>query len=168
MTVATRQWLAIALLAAGCRAGPEVAAPSGATALGMKLSGALPHLDGQRAELADVRGKVALVDFWATWCEPCRKELPAFDALAKEYAGRLQVVAVSVDEDDKPIGPFVAGAGLHLDVLWDKGGVVADRYHVSDLPTTLVLDKTGTVRFVHSGGGDEAAIRAEVAQLVGP
>lgn len=107
-------------------------------------------------------GKVKVVDFWATWCEPCRDQLPFLDRLAKKYAEQgLEVTAVSFDEDRAALAEYLEATPVSFTVLWDKGGgVLAERLEVTRLPTTLLVDRVGKVREVHLGFD-----RAEEPQL---
>jgi thiol-disulfide isomerase/thioredoxin len=121
--------------------------------VGQRLTLQARSLDGKPVELAGEAGKVLVVDFWATWCEPCREELPALDQLARELGGRgLSVYAVSFDEDGAQVGPFIEELKVRIPVLWDQGGDAnAARFGIERLPTTLLVDKKGVVRFVHEG-----------------
>ncbi len=119
--------------------------------LGRPMELALSDISGRRVDVAADEGKVRIVDFWATWCEPCREALPFLDALGREQAARgLAVYAVTVDEDLAQIRAFLREVPLSLPVLWDKGGVrYAEAFEIQRLPTTYVIDRKGIVRFVH-------------------
>jgi thiol-disulfide isomerase/thioredoxin len=121
-------------------------------------------------DVAADQGKVRIVDFWATWCEPCRDELPALDALWRQQSARgLSVYAVSFDDDRSLIPPFLREVPVGFPVLWDRGGdTLAARFEVTRLPTTLVVDRRGVVRFVHQGWTEEQAKeqRRQVEQLL--
>ena len=160
--------LAASLLCAACAAARP--APSGARRVGDPLELAAQDLGGGAVDVAADRGRVRVVDFWATWCAPCREELPALAAMEKDLRSRgLSVYAVSFDEDRSLIAPFLASTGPAPRVLWDPGG---DRwaavYEVERLPTTLVVDRRGIIRFVHQGydARTAAAQRREVEALL--
>lgn len=140
-----------ALLLAGCATGRPTLAAS--PLVGKPLDLAAPELAGREVRLGDARGKVRVVDFWATWCDPCRDQLPVLDALARAHeAEGLRVYAVAVDEDRAQVEAFLAAAPLGITVLWDKGGARhTERLDVQRLPTTLVIDRAGLVRYVHQG-----------------
>jgi cytochrome c biogenesis protein CcmG, thiol:disulfide interchange protein DsbE len=113
---------------------------------------ALPTMRGQTVALSSLRGKVVLVDFWAQWCEPCKKELPQLDKLAKEYAGKgVVVLAVNIDKQRDNAARLVKQLGLSLDVLLDPAGSVAAAYDLPKMPTSFVVDKKGIVRYVNEG-----------------
>lgn len=107
----------------------------------------LPSLDGGRVRLADFRGKVVLLNFWATWCGPCRIEMPTLQALTEDYKDQpFQVVAVAGDvEGLARVQPFMQGLGLTFPGLIDQDGRIQDIYFVNALPMTYVLDKNGIV-----------------------
>jgi len=146
-----RAALLIALL--GCAHGPR--------------SVVLPTLSGQEVRLADLRGRVVLLDFWATWCEPCKLSLPFYARLQRELRG-LEVVAASTDEDDEDVRKFLAQTPLPYTIARDPAGRIADELGVELMPTTFLLDRAGNVRFRHVGAApdSEAALRREVQQLL--
>ena len=134
------------------------------------LALALPDLEGREVDVGAERGRVRVVDFWATWCAPCREELPALAALERELGPRgLVVYAVSYDEDRAAIGPFLSSAGPAPRVLWDAGGErSAGACGVRRLPTTLLVDRHGRIRYVHEGydASTAAAQRREAEALL--
>jgi peroxiredoxin len=112
----------------------------------------LQSLNGATVSLSSLKGKVVLIDFWAQWCEPCKKELPQLDKLAKEYAGKgVQIVAVNIDKQRGNAERMVKQLGLSLDVLLDPAGSVAGSYDLPKMPTSFVVDKKGIVRYVNEG-----------------
>jgi len=142
------------LLAAGV-AGCATGRPALVTSplLGKPLEMSTPDLAGREVRLGDAQGKVRVVDFWATWCDPCRDQLPVLERLARAHAAEgLQVYGVAVDEDRAQLEAFLGATPLGITVLWDKGGARhAERLDVQRLPTTLVIDRAGVVRYVHQG-----------------
>ncbi|HXU72478.1 MAG TPA: TlpA disulfide reductase family protein [Polyangia bacterium] len=113
---------------------------------------ALTSLKGNRVALSSLKGKVVLIDFWAQWCEPCKKELPQLDRLAKEYGGKgVVIVAVNIDKQRDNAERMVKQLGLSLDVLLDPAGSVASSYDLPKMPTSFVVDKKGIVRYVNEG-----------------
>ena len=130
---------------------------------------ALPSLKGQRVALSSLKGKVVLIDFWAQWCEPCKKELPQLDRLAKEYAGKgVVVVAVNIDKQRDNAERMVKQLGVSLDVLLDPAGSVAGAYDLPKMPTSFVVDKKGIVRYVNEGfegSQDVARFKQELDDL---
>ena len=107
---------------------------------------ALPLADGTRFRLADQRGKVVLVNFWATWCPPCREEMPAMERLwqrQKEHG--FVLVAVSVDADPKVVNPYLAKHKLSFPVALDPKLDLGNAYGVRALPSSFILDRDGYV-----------------------
>ncbi|MFZ5893769.1 MAG: TlpA family protein disulfide reductase [Myxococcota bacterium] len=138
------------------------------------LGAAAPALDvpvpeGKgRVQLSAHAGKVVVVDFWATWCEPCRQSFPAYQALVQEFGGKLVVIGVSVDESPESIAAFVKETGAKFAVGWDEGQAAAQSYQPPKMPTSFIVDKSGIVRFVHAGysQGDENELRREIQSLL--
>jgi thiol-disulfide isomerase/thioredoxin len=113
--------------------------------------------DGKTISIVDLRGKVLLLNLWATWCVPCRHEMPSLDRLQAKLGDRgLEVVAVSVDRDGiKAIAPFFASAGLqHLAVYTDPTASVARALGASGLPESFLIDRSGRVVGSLSGPAD--------------
>jgi len=105
----------------------------------------LPALDGRPVDLASYRGKVVLLNFWATWCGPCVQEMPSLERLHRALGPEgLAVVTVSADEDEAALRQFVKQYALTMPVLRDPGGRgPAARYHTTGYPETFVLDRAG-------------------------
>jgi thiol-disulfide isomerase/thioredoxin len=119
-------------------------------------------LDGTTLHLEALRGRVVLLDVWATWCVPCARTLAEYARLEREL-GRdaLRVVAMSIDEDDEDVRRYLARSSLDLTVLRDSGGTVAERLGVRAIPTTFVVDRAGVVRLREDGFADSAAGEVE-------
>jgi len=107
---------------------------------------ALPSLDGSTFRLAEHRGKIVLVNFWATWCPPCLEEMPAMERLWRKHkdAGFV-LVAVSVDTDPQKVTPFVNEHKLTFPVAFDTKMATADRYGVRALPSSFIVGRDGTL-----------------------
>ena len=115
-------------------------------------------------------GKVTIIEFWATFCEPCKQSFPTYQRLFDKFDGDLAVLAVSMDDADlerSKIEHFVARAGAKFAVVWDKKYHAAVAYRPA-LPTAFILDKAGIVRHVHVGyhESNEGTIAAEVQALI--
>jgi thiol-disulfide isomerase/thioredoxin len=160
--------LAVALLATSCAAGRAAQRPS--TLLGKPLEVSAPDLEGRDHDVGAQQGKVRVVDFWATWCDPCRDQLPFLDRLATEYGERgLSVYAVAFDEDRGALERFLQETPVSFTVLWDKGGAsLAEPLQLTRLPTTLLVDRRGVVRDVHLGfeRGEEPKLEEAVRRLL--
>ena len=107
----------------------------------------LPDLAGQAVRLSALRGKVVVLNLWATWCPPCREEMPSMERLYQRMRGRdFQLLAVSQDEDGaKMVEPFVSEMKLSFPVLIDPDHLVGDRYGVWGYPETFVIDREGRI-----------------------
>ena len=108
----------------------------------------LPTVDGATAALEAARGHVVLVHFFATWCEPCRDELPALNRLAVRAGGNVTVLAIAVADADRSVQRFFATTPVDFPILLDRDRVVAKAWNVATLPTTFVLDADLRPRFV--------------------
>jgi len=102
---------------------------------------------GRPASLANYRGRPILINIWATWCAPCRVEMPALERLAKKFAGTdFRVVAVSVDQDDSTVvDAFVRELGLSFEVLHNQAGDIRQRYQTTGVPESFVIDRDGVI-----------------------
>lgn len=112
----------------------------------------LTTLDGKKVSLASLRGKVVIVDFWASWCAPCKEEMPVLESLYKRFGSKgLVVVGVSVDNDRKNAKTFIDGMKVSFPIVHDADKSVAGKFKPPRMPTSYVIDKAGKVRFVHAG-----------------
>ena len=164
-------WIAVLALA-GCAGAGGGAANSASTSHplvgGPAPAFELPAVSGGAQSLAAHAGKVVVVDFWATWCQPCKQSFPAYQELVSELGGKLVVLGISQDDDVEGIAAFVSETGAKFPIVWDEGKVVAKAYDPPTMPTAYVLDPSGIVRFVHAGyrAGDEATLEAEARSLL--
>ena len=147
-------------------AGSATAAEVGKPAPGFSLAGKIGNVD-----LAKRRGKVVILDFWASWCVPCKAELPALDALAKRYKAQglpIEVIAVNIDEQRQSADAFLKDAKVgHVTVAYDPGGKVAEKYDLPTMPTSFVIGPDGVIREIHAGyrEGDEKKLAARAESL---
>ena len=121
---------------------------------GWKVGDSLPDLAAHKLEgkLPELKGKVVLVDFWASWCVPCAKSFPAMDELYHKYKDRgLVVVAVSVDDKAADMEKFLKKHSASFTVVRDAAHSLVAAADVSTMPTAFIVDREGKVRFVHSG-----------------
>jgi peroxiredoxin len=129
----------------------------------------LRTLDGATTTLAPYAHQVVLLDIWATWCDPCRESLPAYDELYRSLAPRgLAVVAVSVDEHDSDVTKFLREHPVGVTVLRDPEATLAEAMHLRTMPTSFVVGRDGTVRARHEGfrRGDKERLRSELERLL--
>ena len=138
----------------------------GAPGPGFKLDSAN---GAAKVDLAAWKGKVVIVDFWATWCGPCKKSFPKLQDLSTKFkASGLEIVGVSEDEDASGIADFGKTYGAKFPLVWDNGKAVGNKWNPPNMPSTFILDKQGVVRFVHMGyhDGEEVEIEKEVKSLL--
>ncbi len=115
----------------------------------------LPLLDGltnnPTQKLADLQGWPVVINFWATWCPPCKEEMPLLERYHQKYAGNLVILGVDYEEEPGVIRPFVKELGINFPILLDRSGNVADLYFVRDFPATFFVDEKGILRAQHLG-----------------
>ena len=113
-------------------------------------------------------GKVLIVDFWATWCAPCRQSFPVYQHLVEKFDGKLAVVGVSVDDAPDDIDKFRSETGVKFPLVWDQGQSVAASYKPGTMPTSFVIDRSGLVHSIHEGfhHGDEGTLEQEIRSLL--
>jgi peroxiredoxin len=174
-SAALSRWPIIAALLVGlCTAATRGTADGGKAAGGTMLNAladssqssfSLPSLDGPPHELVRLRGRVVLIHFFATWCEPCREEMASLRELQLRLEGRpFTIVPVSVAEADGAVRRFFAGESLPFAILLDRDRAVARAWNIHTLPSTVVLDRTLKPRFIAEGDVDWA--RPDVTNIL--
>lgn len=128
----------------------------------------LDTLDGGKFKLADHIGQPVVVNFWATWCLPCRAELPAFEEVYRNNRAQgLVVVGVDVAESPDEVAQFVAEVGLTFPIALDTSGETTELYRIQGMPTTFFVGRDGLIKDMVIGGPlTQAAIESKVAELV--
>ena len=132
---------------------------------------ALRDLEGKVHKLADYRGKVVVLNFWATWCDPCREEMPSMQRLQDKLAGKpFAILAVDYGEGAPRVSDFLKTVPVRFTVLLDRDTSAATAWRVKVLPTTLVIDPEQKVRFVAVGdiGWDSQPVEGEIRKLLPP
>lgn len=175
----TRRQLLQASLALSCAPLPSLAAsddalkqatgPDWAPWMGPTPPLALPDMGGRTRNLNQFRGNVVIVSFWATWCEPCRAEIPAMSAMAKRHREEgLRLIAVNVGESAQKISAFVAKLPVAGVVLQDRNSTTSKQWDVAGMPGNFLVDRSGTLRFWHLGALDWHApgINSTVTKLL--
>jgi len=111
----------------------------------------LENLTGEKKHLSDYQGKVVVLNFWATWCGPCKYEMPFFQEIHESYSSEIAVLAVNNQETVDKVSPFVEELGLTYEILMDNDGGVATQYQVIGFPTTYFIDPNGIIKYLHVG-----------------
>lgn len=171
---------ALVITAAGCGPAQEGKTPSGDSgAAGGLVGKPAPEFTAESVTgegpttLKDAKGSVVILDFWATFCGPCKKSFPKYQALVEQFGGSVNVLAVSVDEPDsvtkEQIVEFAKATGVKFPVVWDKDQKAVKLYSPPTMPTSFIIDKDGVIRHVHAGykDGEEDKIGEEVKALLG-
>ncbi len=120
-------------------------------------------------DLAQHRGKIVLLDFWASWCEPCRHSFPWLNEMQTKYGDRLVVIGVNVDHERRDAERFLAEVPAHFQVIYDPAGELATRYEVMGMPSSYLFDTSGTLVDKHIGfrKAARAEREAELRELLG-
>jgi thiol-disulfide isomerase/thioredoxin len=139
------------------------------------LTGAAPDFTlksnqgGKNLRLEDYRGQVVMLNFWASWCGPCRQEFPLMDEIYKKYEKLgFTILAVNVDENSDDANGFLEDVPVSFPVLYDNESRISELYSVDAMPTTVMIDRDGNKRFLHRGykPGYEVEYADQVKQLV--
>jgi thiol-disulfide isomerase/thioredoxin len=126
-------------------------------------------LDGDHLWLSNYAGKVVMLDFWATWCGPCKSALPALTRIAKARQGQpFVLISVSEDRDGHPLRDFTASHGMTWTQTWDGNAAAQRLFKVKAYPTTILVDATGRIRFLRTGwnGGAERELNREIDRVL--
>lgn len=112
----------------------------------------LPSLDGSPVNLYDHKGKIILINFWASYCQPCKVEMPAFQTVYEKYHEKgFLVLAINASGDDKNAISFIRDNNFTFPILFDRHGIAANLYHIQALPTSFFIDGNGIIRDVIIG-----------------
>jgi peroxiredoxin len=150
------------LLVAGAQAagtGTGVAAPDFA----------LPARDGTTVHLSSLKGQVVMLNFWATWCGPCRQEMPLLAKLQDKYEPLgFTLLGVNIEPDSSGAETWLKGMAINFPILFDRENAVASHFALQGMPSSVFIDRTGVVRYVHEGyrPGDESKYADMIRSLV--
>jgi peroxiredoxin len=125
--------------------------------------------DGGKLSLADLKGQVVMINFWATWCGPCRQEMPLLAQLHDKYEPLgFTMVGVNVEPDSAAAVDWLKGVPVSFPILFDTDSAVAGRFGVEGMPSSVLVDRNGQVRYIHRGykPGDEAKYADMIRSLV--
>ena len=153
-----------AALAVGASVAPAAVAPATAAP-----DFTLRSVDGPNLRLQEQRGRVVLVNFWASWCGPCRQEMPHLNKLYEKYrASGFVLLGINVDDDTRNAADVAAKLGLKFPVLLDTDKTVSRLYDLATMPSTVLIDREGKVRFIHRGylAGYEDAYDKQIRELL--
>ncbi len=169
----------VALGLFGCPAVPPRGGPSAPDGPASPIVGRqAPEIHAEKisgdgpVNLAAAKGKVVIVDFWATYCQPCKKSFPRYEELVKAHANDVAVIAVSVDGADdatrEQIAAFAKNSGVTFAIVWDKDASAVKLYGPPKMPSSYVVDRKGVIRTLHAGyeDGEETRIATEVERLI--
>lgn len=140
-----------------------------ATVKGPAPNFTLKSMDGKNLKLSEMTGNVVLINFWASWCGPCREEMPLLNALHKKYQPLgFTVLGVNVEERVDGAISFLSNVPVDFPILLDSKNEVSKQYKVIAMPTTIVVDRDGNMRYLHEGykPGDEKKYRQMIKKLV--
>jgi len=156
------------LIATALLAAPAVTGSSGG-GIAPAAEFSLKSRAGEAVSLGSLKGQVVLINFWATWCGPCRKEMPLLEQIQKKYAPLgFTMLGVNVEEDTRLMETFLKDVPVSFPILLDPANGVSKLYNVSAMPSTVIVDRKGNVRFIHQGyqPGDEGKYQDMIRQLV--
>ncbi len=129
---------------------------------------ALSTPSGQSDTLSQYKGQVVMLNFWATWCGPCQQEMPLLDQIYRQFkpAG-FTLLGINVDTNEAAVLKLLARKPVSFTVLLDPKNSVSDEYHVEEMPSTIIIDRKGVIRYVHRGykPGDENEYQDKIRQL---
>jgi peroxiredoxin len=135
----------------------------------MAPSFTLPSRSGDNVSLGQLKGKVVMLNFWASWCGPCRQEMPLLDQMHKRYSALgFTLVGVNVDADSKDAEQWLSKTPVSFPVVFDRDSKVSKMYDVSAMPSTVFIDRQGNVRYLHRGykAGDEGEYLNQIRALL--
>lgn len=125
--------------------------------------------DGTTHDLSKLKGKVVYVDFWASWCVPCRKSFPWMNELRGRYGkDKLQIIAINLDADKSEARKFLDKVPASFDIAYDPDGEIASKYNLQVMPSSYLIDQKGELIFAHKGfrEGDTAEIEDKIRKLI--
>ena len=148
MNIAIRSLCLAALAALPALASNVATLRAGAPAPAFQLGSS----DGKQVSLDSFRGKIVLVNFWASWCGPCRKEMPILEQLNRQYRNKgVALLGVNVEPDSAAATDWLKATPVSFPILFDVDSKVSKLYQVEGMPNTVILDRKGNVRYIHRG-----------------
>ncbi|MCF6281548.1 MAG: TlpA family protein disulfide reductase [Candidatus Polarisedimenticolaceae bacterium] len=129
----------------------------------------LKSRSGENLKLSEFRGELVMVNFWASWCGPCRQEMPELESLYQQYKGMgFTLLGINVDDQIKNADKMLKQIPVSFPVLYDSEHKVSDLYEVAAMPTTILIDRNGTIRDIHHGyqPGTEQLYQKQIEALL--
>jgi len=128
----------------------------------------LPDVNGKKVKLSNFKGKIIILDFWATWCPPCRAEIPGFIELYKKYKDKgVEIIGISLDEGGvKDVLPFMKEFGINYTILIGNYKVTQDYGGIRGIPTTFVIDRKGNIRAKYVGYRPKEVFERDIIMLL--
>jgi len=112
----------------------------------------LKSRSGKNIKLSELRGQVVMINFWASWCGPCRQEMPLLEALYKKYHGLgFTLLGVNVEQDSSKANAYLRDVSVSFPILYDTKNSVSKTYNISAMPSTVMVDRDGNMRYLHHG-----------------
>ena len=144
------------------------------TALALDPGKAPPSIDmadlkGKKVDLKALQGKVVLVDFWASWCGPCKEEMPVLQSLHEKYAWQgLVIIGINIDNNPKKMNNFLKATPVEFRIVHDPKTTIAQKYEPSTMPSSYFIGRDGTLRYLHEGfhKKDAAEIESRIKALL--
>ncbi|MEE9342848.1 MAG: TlpA disulfide reductase family protein [Gammaproteobacteria bacterium] len=124
---------------------------------------------GNNIKLSELRGEVVMINFWATWCGPCRQEMPVLESLYQEYQDLgFTILGVNVEEDSSKAAAMMKDLKINFPILFDTSSKASKLYDVSSMPSTVLVDRDGNIRYVHRGykSGYEDKYQVQIRELI--
>ncbi len=139
-----------------------------------KISGKAPNFtlksrSGKNVKLSELRGQVVMINFWASWCAPCRKEMPLLQKIYKKYKKLgFTLLGVNVEQNSAAAKNYLKDVKVSFPILFDTTNKTSKLYNVSAMPTTIIIDRSGNMRFIHKGykAGYENSYKKQIKKLL--
>ncbi len=125
----------------------------------------LRNLNGREVSLDQFKGKIVLLDFWATWCGPCRMTMPMLERLRQEFSKEMVLLAVNIQESEEVVRDYVQEENIKSEVLLDEDGAVASAYGAYAIPLQVIIDREGNIRRALPGATSLSMLREEIRKL---
>ncbi|MGZ4789114.1 MAG: TlpA family protein disulfide reductase [Terriglobales bacterium] len=157
--------IGLLIVAGGCKPRPSLTPSSTNHSVAPQFS--LTDINGQKLDLSSYRGKVVLLDFWATWCAPCRTEIPHFIDMQNKYGSQgLQIIGISLDDSAKPVEKFYAEQKMNYPVAVGDDKLAEAYGGVLGLPVAFIIDRQGKILYKHTGETDASVFEKEISEAL--